>query len=198
MRFTETRSLTYTCMCIRGMRVTHLRESPSIRATSLDRSINRGNSVSCAIDFATYLREMRSNLAFNRTRGHAASCSPASVSAGRLTWLRSALKPRGAESASDGGVGGGDRQMALSQRAKKLVAEIGNGKPKLGDLKRRGKEIKKDHELAMELWSTGDYYPRLLSTLIFDTKLLTEMVIDQLASDMLRHDAEQCNQLADW
>jgi 3-methyladenine DNA glycosylase AlkD len=88
--------------------------------------------------------------------------------------------------------------MALSPRAKKIVADIGNGKPKLGDLKKRGKEIKKDHELAMELWSTGDYYPRLLSTLIFDPKLLTEDVIDRLAADMLRHDAEQCNQLADW
>ncbi len=88
--------------------------------------------------------------------------------------------------------------MALSPEAKKIVAEIGNGTPKLGDLKKRGKEIKKDHELAMELWSTGDFYPRLLSTLIFDPKLLTEAVLDQLAAEMLRHDAEQCHQLADW
>jgi 3-methyladenine DNA glycosylase AlkD len=72
--------------------------------------------------------------------------------------------------------------MALSARAKKIVAEITNENLKLVDLKKRGKEIKKDHDLAMELWSTGDYYPRLLSTLIFDKKLLTENVIDQLAS----------------
>jgi 3-methyladenine DNA glycosylase AlkD len=88
--------------------------------------------------------------------------------------------------------------MALSPRAKKLVAEFSNGKPKLGDLKKLGKEIKKDHDLAWELWSTGDYYPRLLSTLIFDTKLLTEDVIEQLASEMLQHDAVQSTQLADW
>ncbi len=88
--------------------------------------------------------------------------------------------------------------MVLSARAKKLVAEITNGNVKLGDLKQRGKEIKKDHDLAMELWSTGEYYPRLLATLIFDKKLLAESVIDQLASDMLRHDAEERNQLADW
>lgn len=88
--------------------------------------------------------------------------------------------------------------MALSARAKKLVAEITNGDLKLGDLKKRGKEIRKDHELAMELWSTGDYYARLLAILIFDTKLLTEHFIDQLASDVLRHDAEERNQLADW
>ena len=50
----------------------------------------------------------------------------------------------------------------------------------------------------MELWSTGEYYPRLLAILVFDNKLLSEEVIDQLASDILRHDAEERSQLADW
>jgi len=88
--------------------------------------------------------------------------------------------------------------MALSPKAKKLVAEWGKEKPKMGDIKKRGAEIKKDHDLAMELWSTGEYYPRLLATLIFDKKLLTEEVIDQLAADMLQHDLQQRSQLADW
>jgi 3-methyladenine DNA glycosylase AlkD len=88
--------------------------------------------------------------------------------------------------------------MVLSARAKKLVCDVSDGKAKLGDIKKRGKEIKKDHDLAMALWSTGDYYPRLLSTLIFDKKLLTQNAIDQLASDMLGHDEEERNQLADW
>jgi len=88
--------------------------------------------------------------------------------------------------------------MALSARAKKLVAEVTRGKPKLGDLKQRGKEIKKDHDLAMELWTTGEFYPRLLSTLIFDPKLLAANIIDQLATDMRQHDPEERNQLADW
>ena len=68
----------------------------------------------------------------------------------------------------------------------------------MGDLKQRAKEIKKDHDLAMELWSTGDYHARLLSTLIFDKKLLCADVIDQLAADMLQHDGTQRCQLADW
>jgi 3-methyladenine DNA glycosylase AlkD len=88
--------------------------------------------------------------------------------------------------------------MALSARAKELVAEFTHANVKLGDLKKRGSEIKKDHDLATELWSTGDHYPRLLAILIFDNKLLSEKAIDQLASDMLRHDAEERNQLADW
>jgi len=88
--------------------------------------------------------------------------------------------------------------MALSARAEQLVAEITQGNVKLGDLKKRGAEIKRDHDLAMELWSTGEHYPRLLATLIFDKKLLAESVIDQLASDMLRHNADERAQLADW
>src|SRR5262245_21986481 len=88
--------------------------------------------------------------------------------------------------------------MALSAGAKRIVAEITKGNLKLGDLKKRGTEIKKDHDLAMELWSTGEYYPRLLATLIFDKKLLVENVIDQLASDMLRHGAEERTQMAEW
>jgi 3-methyladenine DNA glycosylase AlkD len=93
---------------------------------------------------------------------------------------------------------GGTDKVALSTRARNLLAELSNASPKLGDIKKRGKEIKKDHALAMELWSTGGYYPRLLAILIFDKKLLAENVIDQLASDMLQHDAEERNQLTDW
>jgi 3-methyladenine DNA glycosylase AlkD len=89
-------------------------------------------------------------------------------------------------------------KMALSARAKQLVAEFTGPNVKLGDLKSRGKEIKKDHALAMELWSTGEYYPRLLAILLFDSKLLSENLIDQLASEILRHDADERCQLADW
>lgn len=88
--------------------------------------------------------------------------------------------------------------MALSERAKTLVTEISTGNVKLGDLKKHGAEIKKDHDLAMELWSTGEHNPRLLATLIFDKKLLSENVIDQLARDMQQHDAAERCQLADW
>ena len=88
--------------------------------------------------------------------------------------------------------------MALSTSAAGLAAEITGGNVKLGDLKKRAEAIKKDHELAGELWSTGQYYPRLFATLIFEKKLLTESLIDRLASDILQHEgAERC-QLADW
>lgn len=88
--------------------------------------------------------------------------------------------------------------MVLSARAKKLVSEITGGTAKFGDIKKRGKEIKKDHDLAMELWSTGKYFPRLLSTLIFDKKLLIQTAIDELAADICEHDEKERNQLTDW
>jgi 3-methyladenine DNA glycosylase AlkD len=88
--------------------------------------------------------------------------------------------------------------MPLSPRAKKLVAQFTGKNVKMGDLKAHGKEIKKDHDLANELWSSGAFHPRLLATLIFDKKLLTEKVLDQHASDMLQHDVEERSQLADW
>lgn len=88
--------------------------------------------------------------------------------------------------------------MPLSPSAKKLVAELSGDNVKMGDLKAHAKEIKKDHDLAMELWSTGALHPRLLATLIFDKKLLRNKVLDQLASDMLQHDVEKRSQLADW
>jgi 3-methyladenine DNA glycosylase AlkD len=88
--------------------------------------------------------------------------------------------------------------MALSARAMRVVADITQENLKLGELKKRGAEIKKDHDLAVELWSTGEFSPRLLATLIFDKKLLAENLIDQLASDMLQHQAEERSQIADW
>ena len=68
--------------------------------------------------------------------------------------------------------------MALSAQAREIVSEFSAQKPKLGDIKKRAKAIKKNHELAVELWATGGHFPRLLATLIFDKKLLTEESIE--------------------
>jgi 3-methyladenine DNA glycosylase AlkD len=88
--------------------------------------------------------------------------------------------------------------MSLSEKAKSIVTELSSESVKLGDIKKIAKEIKCDHELALELWSTGEYFPRMLSVLIFDKKSLTQNLIDQLTTDMSAHNAEECNQLVDW
>lgn len=86
----------------------------------------------------------------------------------------------------------------MSDRAKTLVIELTTGNPKLGDIKKRAAEIKVDHDLAMALWASGELNPRLLATLIFDKKLLSEVVIDQLALDLLQMESTERDQLTDW
>jgi 3-methyladenine DNA glycosylase AlkD len=145
---------------------------------------------------------MRGATDWDRSRGERAvadewrETSPDGAGNGLWGGRRGVEMPGGTErrAAVEGKAG----KMALSARAEGLVAEITRRNPKLGDLKKRGAEIKQDHDLAIELWSTGEYYPRLLATLIFDRKLLAENVIDELASEMLRHNAEERCQLADW
>ncbi len=88
--------------------------------------------------------------------------------------------------------------MPVSARAKEIIAEFANGEAKLGDLKKCAAKIKKDHELSLELWASEKYFPRLLSVLILDKKLLSQGDIEKFASDMLLHDEDECSQLADW
>ncbi len=88
--------------------------------------------------------------------------------------------------------------MPVSARAKEIIAEFANDEAKLGDLKKLAARIKKDHELSLELWASEKYFPRLLSVLILDKKLLTLGDIEKFASDMLLHNEDQRSQLADW
>ena len=87
--------------------------------------------------------------------------------------------------------------MTLSARAKKLVSALSK-EPKLGDIKKLGKEIKRDHTLALELWKQGDLNSRLLASLIFDKKQISMDDIADFASDMLSLSEEKRNQLSDW
>jgi len=88
--------------------------------------------------------------------------------------------------------------MTLSSKTKELLERIKPASTKLGDIRALAKPIKKDHALALELWSTGAYLPRQLAILIMDRKQLSQAVIDQLDQDMQHHDAEEQLQLMDW
>lgn len=88
--------------------------------------------------------------------------------------------------------------MKLSARATEIVAEIDRDDVKMGDIKKLAKAIKKDHDLALELWGTGAYAPRLLATLIMDKKLLTQELIDELVSDLAKLDDAQRDRLSEW
>lgn len=87
--------------------------------------------------------------------------------------------------------------MKLSSKAEKIVGQVQNT-TKLGDLRNIAKGIKKDHELAIELWATGKFMARQLAILIMDNKLLSQEVIDQLDKDMQHHPFDERIQLMDW
>ncbi|WP_018883725.1 DNA alkylation repair protein [Paenibacillus massiliensis] len=88
-------------------------------------------------------------------------------------------------------------EMKRSSKAENILAQI-NSTTKLGDLRKIAKDIKKDHELAMELWSTEEFLPRLLAILIMDKKLLSEDVLNRLDQDMQVHTFTERNNLMDW
>lgn len=86
----------------------------------------------------------------------------------------------------------------MSTSLSEVLKTIDKESTKYGDLKKLAKEIKKDHALAMELWETGQYYPRLLAVLIFDRKLIDEEFIDRIAADLIKHDEDEWKQVLDW
>lgn len=87
--------------------------------------------------------------------------------------------------------------MKRSSQAENILAQI-NSETKLGDLRKIAKDIKKDHELAMELWSSKIFFARQLAILIMDKKLLTGEAIDTLVADIGRHIEKERLQLIDW
>lgn len=88
--------------------------------------------------------------------------------------------------------------MKLSPRAKNIFDQLNTENTKLGDLRILAKDIKKDHELAMELWSTKNYFACQLAILIMDKKLLSQEVINQLDQDINKHPEDEKLQLIDW
>lgn len=87
--------------------------------------------------------------------------------------------------------------MNLSSKASSILSQITDN-TKLGDLRKIAKEIKKDHQLAMELWATGSFLPRQLSILIMDNKELSQDDIDKLDKDIQTHSFDERNHLIDW
>jgi 3-methyladenine DNA glycosylase AlkD len=63
---------------------------------------------------------------------------------------------------------------------------------KLGDLRTLAKKIKTDHELALELWETGNVDAQLLATLIIKPRALSASQLDKLTR------STTCAQVADW
>lgn len=82
-------------------------------------------------------------------------------------------------------------------KAELILRQIGDN-TKLGDLRKIANDIKKDHELAVDLWSSKQFLARQLAILIMDKKLLTPEFIDQLDKDIMQHKENERMQLIDW
>jgi 3-methyladenine DNA glycosylase AlkD len=63
---------------------------------------------------------------------------------------------------------------------------------KLGDLRAIAKKLKTDHELALELWDTGNVEAQLLATLLIKPKSLSAAEVDKLTR------STTCAQVAEW
>ncbi len=88
--------------------------------------------------------------------------------------------------------------MKLSSKATAILNQLGDKGTKLGDLRKLAADIKKDHALALELWSGEQYMARQLAILIMDKKMLSEGFIEKLIEDMDRHVENERLQLIDW
>lgn len=87
--------------------------------------------------------------------------------------------------------------MTAPTSAQALLDRINGGSTKLGDLRVLAKEIKQDHGLAMALWASGAFLPRMLATMIMDKKLLTQDRINALDKDLNTHPPKERLQLID-
>jgi 3-methyladenine DNA glycosylase AlkD len=63
---------------------------------------------------------------------------------------------------------------------------------KLGDVRAMAKKVKTDHELALNLWDTGNVEAQLLATLVIKPKSLSADELDTLTR------CTTCVQVADW
>ena len=88
--------------------------------------------------------------------------------------------------------------MKLSKQAQLILNQLSDKNTKLGDVRKIAKEIKKDHLLAIELWSTKLFFPRQLAILLMDKKLLTEDSINQFVDNINLHEENEKLQLIDW
>ncbi len=63
---------------------------------------------------------------------------------------------------------------------------------KLGDIRTLSQKIKTDHQLALDLWDTGNVEAQLLATLIIKPKSLSAAELDKLTR------STTCAQVAEW
>ncbi len=82
--------------------------------------------------------------------------------------------------------------------SQELISRLDRPDTKMGEIKSIAKQIKRDHDLALELWESEKYYPRLLAVLILDKKLLDENRIDRMMKDLRSNGYDERNRVSEW
>lgn len=90
-----------------------------------------------------------------------------------------------------------ETHMQVSPRASAIHDQL-KDVTKLGDLRRLATEIKTDHDLALELWSTVSLPARQLAILVMDKKRFTQELVDTLDREVQAHVLDDRVQLFDW
>lgn len=88
--------------------------------------------------------------------------------------------------------------MHRSTEAQNILTQVNTASTKMGDLKHIAKTVRINHELALDLWSSGAYLPRLLAVLIMDKKKLTQELIDAFDNDLQKHGFDEKNHIMEW
>lgn len=88
--------------------------------------------------------------------------------------------------------------MSHSKKAEKYLKLLSGDAVLSGEIKKLAKEIKKDHELAIELWDSKKYYPRMLAVLILDKKLLDDELLERILGEVVIHEEKQQTNIVDW
>lgn len=88
--------------------------------------------------------------------------------------------------------------MTTFSSTQDLLSQLSAETLKRGDIKKMAKAIKRDHDLAMELWGSEVVNARLLAVLIMDKNQLTQEVLEQLAKDLDVHEPDQRWSITDW
>lgn len=84
---------------------------------------------------------------------------------------------------------GNDTRLAHNTKAGAPDNQFG---VKLGDIRAVAKKLKTDHELALQLWETGNVEAQLVATLIMRPASLSATEVDKLTRSVT------CAQVADW
>lgn len=93
-------------------------------------------------------------------------------------------------------------QRLGDERVRAMNARNGVGENqfgvKMGDIRAIAKKIKSDHDLALQLWKTGNLEARLLATLLLKSSQLSQQELDRMVRDVPHPPYAAPSQLADW